>query len=1209
MKNHPSIKWIIGAVGLLLAAGLILTVVFLIPSSKPVQGTDSKTSVVSKRPDPGSSETESDITDDAEDVGFDDGDDWDDWDDDFYDDFDDDDFYDDYWDDDNNEYDDTDIPDVEDDNEYDDSIDQLDTTNLKLSMDFESYSGIIGQNIPGWTRDGGSDPITLKADNSRSYSGNISGLIEYNNNIAGWCASSYRFPAIEDWEEQKCFSFWLRGDGSEHIMNFGIRAGGVVCTVAENYIVKGSTWKQYIFPLDELTNMEISDLSRVTSIYVTFGGGRGSLWIDDICVLDHIPEEIKPLNEGFEEYGSNVNAELSGWTAAENGGSAIIRLDADNSKFGDYSGRVEYNSQADGYSTLLYTFTAKQNWSEQGCISVWLRGDGSPQLFTLGFFAGGNYYSGPTVQVNHNGWKQYVFSMTDFGCSLSALKNVTAYSVTLSGGGMMWMDDIKVWDMEYIPSTNTVIEDYEGVRTGSAVGLSFERDSVNKHSGSYSGKFTNDAEYNWASRTLNLAQPKTICRGEYISVWVRAQKETWIYVLLNAASGGNVMTSAEADKLIKIPNTGGEWTRLIIPYEKFNTAEGIEFYTFISMHVAIYQNEGATAWFDDWMIEETLGLGGFEDYESGKAGVGNLTFVRDDMNKHSGAYSGKFTNNSVNWADTQIDLNGPRIFNRGEYMSVWVRAQSETWIYIYLQGISGGTVITPVDVGNLIRIPNTNGEWTELSIPYEKFNIPPGVDSYTFFAMGISIYQTGGATAWFDDWEIKKIPGAGVFEDYEGSKTGSGTVTFTQDSVNKYSGEYSGKFTNNSGNWADTQINISGPRTLNRGEYLSVWARADAETWIYIYLQSTSGGTVMTPADAGNLIRIPNTNGEWMRLSIPYEKFNIASDVDSYTFFAMGIAIYQTSGATVWFDDWEVKEISDPGLIEDYESFKSGSGTLTFTRDNVNPNSGNFSGKFTNNAGNWDGYEINLNEPQIIRRGETLKVQVRAQAETWIYIYLQGSSGGTVMTPANIEDLIRVPNTNGEWIELSVPYEKFNIASDVDSYTFFAMGIAIYQTSGATVWFDDFEINKSAGSILDDFEAYANGAALSGAYACDFGTALISPETGIVNSGTQSGKITTSEAGWNSLRYNLKAQQKLNAGQRISLWVNGEASVWSMIYLYNGDNYVGHVLFESSGSGVWEEIVILHEELGLSGQVSFDNIRIALWDAQELYIDDLTLFS
>lgn len=326
--------------------------------------------------------------------------------------------------------------------------------------DFESYSSTADLS-PGITGVDGITGLALETDPANVYQGSNSLKVDYDLSpgVHGFVDINF---AAQDWRVGQYLSFMVKGDVSNSAEFYW------VLTVDDegqtvNYLNAGSSlltnadgWNRIVVDLstDPRFPTYFSSVAQL-QINIQWGsGGSGTIYIDDIQIMDTTPAGPPPVIENFESY--TATADLAPGIIGYDGVAGGLYLDNEPNKVyeGTQSLRVEYDLSAGvhGYIDMLF---AAQDWRGGQYLSFMVKGlpSNSAEFYWVLTVDGEgqtvNYLNAASsLLTNAEGWNQVVVDLSadprypDYFSAVYQLQIIIQWGS--GGSGTVWIDDIRM---------------------------------------------------------------------------------------------------------------------------------------------------------------------------------------------------------------------------------------------------------------------------------------------------------------------------------------------------------------------------------------------------------------------------------------------------------------------------------------------------------------------------------------------------------------------------------------------------------------------------------------------------------------------------------------------------------------------------------------------------------------------------------------------
>ena len=370
---------------------------------------------------------------------------------------------------DNNNYDDDFIPDWEDTNNYDEQVEIPDVGTTFYHENFDTYKDLkANEEVPMWRIYPGGDDMFMYLDDTESRSGKFSGRVEYKSKGVGW-GGMYTPLLNENWTSMDKFGFWVKGNPASDCLGLYVQVTTKNKNSRFNVPVSSGEWKYYSFDLRKELDFTEDDLSCVTEVLMTIGGGVGlPVYFDDIGPYNSkngCPAATEVTKLDFENTGAENGGELLLGTVLENGNPMTVTLGEEN-KGKNHFGCISYSTT----SELLWTGTVipahNENWQILSNMNMRVKTDGSRQLVKMGFYGKTNLWE-YTFYADSDDWTDISAVWNDFkGKGAKNLSDVTAISLMFAsktpGEYKIYVDDITATYVDSLVTTEIdTFEKYE----------------------------------------------------------------------------------------------------------------------------------------------------------------------------------------------------------------------------------------------------------------------------------------------------------------------------------------------------------------------------------------------------------------------------------------------------------------------------------------------------------------------------------------------------------------------------------------------------------------------------------------------------------------------------------------------------------------------------------------------------------------------------
>lgn len=449
-----------------------------------------------------------------------------------------------------------------------------------VSADFEdnsvTYSG--GQGSIGTHHVESNSPVNYK-NGSRS----LQLHYKLTNTVPHWLYLRGTFAPARDWRNSTSVRFWLKGDGSTNFISFKFACGLNEFDPAgsEAITLVSTNWRKVEIPLGSLTlsgagvQASQAQLASVTSFLISLNGNDTGvfrdIFIDDIELVDTRPQVFD-----FD----NVNMDIYSLLGI---GSDIIMLTNSESVFQQGTGslRITY-APLDNWALAqvsLYT----QDWSTNGGVSFYLRGDGNADAtFNFEISASGNNFNRDQIPLTGTSWRKITLRFSDLSSSgppptANDLKKVSAIRFILNESpapgtttGVLYLDDFQLLgrpDSAYIDDYENLFAAYSFYGNPGVLSASNLPDDF--HGGAQSLKINYNLNLGvWGGLRRNFNPTNDFQQGNALSFWVRGDGSTNI---LKVQIGTPDVTSPAGGYYWRyfIPLNDTSWHRVWIPFKEF----------------------------------------------------------------------------------------------------------------------------------------------------------------------------------------------------------------------------------------------------------------------------------------------------------------------------------------------------------------------------------------------------------------------------------------------------------------------------------------------------------------------------------------------------------------------------------------------------------------------------------------------------------------
>jgi beta-glucosidase len=307
----------------------------------------------------------------------------------------------------------------------------------------------------------------------------------------GYGGFSYNLPAAQDWSAYDGFSFWFKGTGTGHNLEFEIKDGGADGEHSElwnaHVLDDSTTWKFVTMPFSKFakrTDFQPSggpsdghlDLTSMWGWAMNLVSGTNSYLVDDVQVY----EQVRNV-ETFE--GANTLAQR-GFTTF-NGSNAPPTLTIESQPrdgvTDNHAMKVDYNTPSGQYGGFNQDFSDPQDWSQFKGLRFWFYGrphGAAPVPINIeikdgGANSGSSELWTTTFQDDTVGWKLVSIPFSKF---------VYRTDYQPVGGINHVLDLNKMWGYAVTPPTSSGSFDFDDVQTygvaGGAPDVAFATDQT-----------------------------------------------------------------------------------------------------------------------------------------------------------------------------------------------------------------------------------------------------------------------------------------------------------------------------------------------------------------------------------------------------------------------------------------------------------------------------------------------------------------------------------------------------------------------------------------------------------------------------------------------------------------------------------------------------------------------------------------------------------
>lgn len=883
------------------------------------------------------------------------------------------------------------------------------------------------------------------------------------------------------------------------------------------------------------------------------------------------PPETEIINLTFEDYGTDTESPLFGWTLFSGSDPTTIRLDDNNPHGGSYCGRIEYSPSSSGWNGIVYNFDYAQNWTKQRYLSVWMRGDGNAQTVGVGVLSGSTQIASAYFTLTSSKWRQYVFDLTAMSNYHEVyMGNVNALYFAFGSGDLtIWVDDVQALAEKPAVAGDPVdlgdaaFESFESYGGSDALlsgayamvsnpaysdQVSLSLTSENPHDGSYAAAFftpayAGDERYHGGFK-IALEKPVLFTKDDQLTFWIRTD-EQYPSQQIKFSFYGWYGEAGDTGLLDQPSSTA--WTPVTYTFEQmFGTAADRVYISEVQLLGALY-NTNRTFWVDDFSIEPlgtehdytppvpptlkpfagddfegygtdtTVGLPGYELFP----GSDPVDIRLDASVKHNGSYSGKITYTNANGADWSALLYSAEStdWSGYEYLSFWLRGDGSA--HTVAAGFFAGGVQCASELFNFKAT-----EWTQFVFRLSDFSQADMADLSDVTGFYLT-FGGGNATIWVDDIALS----------------------------------------------ADDPT-VSVPTTPT----------------------SSSGSSTATTSTT-----IPSQPEE-------PETPAIVEDFEAYADTAALNAAWRAENhpeLTAAVPDFKL-------VTEPRHGGEQAASFVVSATDSV--------------AARADGRVLILSEPITIMPGQELSLWFMGDTlhETYtLYLYVNGST-----TPIQL-----VCPSNGQWVKVACTYEQLGLVGSGTVLESLNISPATYW-AGRSFCLDDIAVEASSvPSLVDDFEYTDAGDFLAAGYTYDLDGAFAPPAGVAINGLTGAlavdmvpGRLeegtalrlatpnqgTYGDAGWTGYQ---KAADGLrfSAGESLRLYVKANAAAKFRICLTAGaEKAYAEVVFAADPAlDGWMEMAVPYESFGFAEEsVALDKVGFlasCAWDSYYAYFDDMEI--
>lgn len=432
---------------------------------------------------------------------------------------------------------------------YDDVVEVPETA--IFSEDFENY-GEEGTEIANYTL-GNGDPLKVTVEKEEAPQGDYCGKFFSTIGDKQYSSVYYNFTTengeeydFQNWEKQKYLSFWAKQDGTVRKLILGINDG---LNNARATFDVSDKWKFYSIPLTDFVTEDFT-ITNVKNFHMTWSGGTGSTYIDDIRITENevkayqkfIPEGDVNVIENGEYYngdGLGVKAAYGLIEGEANSTLSVVELDNTEKKSGDYSIKFINKLEENKTVAAFYADLARPMvLSSFNMVSVSLKGSLiSGQKVSVMLFDGDTQIAGREFEITSE-WGDYIIPITIPEDSLHLRFDRIAVTTPLtSSENIFYLDDLIISNKDGVPETpSNIIENGEYYSDTYTVADAYisdasknakttvSLDNAVKHSGENSVKFSVPS-FNGTETTSELLydfQAKKITKDNHFKVNLNA---------------------------------------------------------------------------------------------------------------------------------------------------------------------------------------------------------------------------------------------------------------------------------------------------------------------------------------------------------------------------------------------------------------------------------------------------------------------------------------------------------------------------------------------------------------------------------------------------------------------------------------------------------------------------------------------------------------
>ena len=985
-----------------------------------------------------------------------------------------------------------------------------------------------------------SSSFVLETDAENVHSGSNSAKIVQMHNDNFYAFRTSVDVSGLDSEKTYAFTMWAKAEsfsGKVYLNTdaFHVQPGNMYGT--EVYMVGGSAgttlsnsgWVKYT---------TVIDISKNPTVIMLYADGTGSVWIDDIDVVEISNGIIK-----------NGGMEMGAW-GANDGGTTATETNTDYVHSGEQSMKIVSNDKGYAESTVSVQTKDFDFANKSYYLSMWAKADSfNGYVYTqasplwhaeelngwngeIVMIGSGSKYSSASVQpvqLTSTGWVRYVEPIRLNG----TITNDFPVRLFVRGSGTVWIDDIDIVEISDGIIKNGGMEmGMWNANEGVNISAETKKDYVN--SGEQSLKITAGSS-GFASGTVSskAANLDFVNRKYYLSFWAKADsfngfayiqapplwhagEDTGWYGEIQMIGEGSKFKSTEMTP-VQLTDTG--WVRYIEPVRLHGTASA-------DFNIRLFVRGTGTIWVDDIdLIEISDSYIKNSEMEEGiwSANEGFSSSIETEAsNVHSGSQAMKIAASDKGYALGTVSSKTANLdFSKNTYyLAMWVKAESfngfayfqapplwhaeeNTGWYGEIGMIGGGskfksTEMTPVQL-------NAMG-WVRYIEPVRLHGTVSG-------DFDIRLFVRGSGTIWVDDIDLIEIAGESGSDNSLikngkmelGSFSGNeGLVPEDETNPDYVHGDaQSMKITSTNSGFVSSRVSaaVKDLDFLNKTYYLSFWAKADDFNG-YAYIQAPPlwhakeqtgyygeialiGSGSKFKSDEIEPVQLTDTG--WVRYAEPIRlNGTVSSDFD--------IRLFVRGSGTIWIDDVDIIEITSDGIIKngDMESgaWAGADGGDAVTESSVDyVHDGVKSAKITSTDAGYIGGTVSVSAKDLDFSNKTYYLSMWAKADSFNgHVYVQapplwhadedtGWYGEIV--------LIGVGSKFNSGEIKSVPlnntgwvqyYQPVRLTDDITG----DFDIRVFVRGSGTIWIDDIDLVEM--DIEPDKNLLSNGSFEDGAW-------------------------------------------------------------------------------------------------------------------------------